>query len=314
MTRHATHAGRARVALRYRPNADCFFRGVDPFERVCGLPGLLVQELVAAEPWPPLETLDPYACNLVFTALLADGPEFVAAVLGAASGQVEVWPLPASADLAAEAVTVLREQVLLASEPVAEGFAGRLGAAGLVAGNVLRRAGRIADALAVEEAVARSQRDGTAAAFLAVLRSLVPEHATPRATDGPPSVRSATTDGPPSARSTLTDGPPSVRSTPTDAVSRPPEQAMPARPPADGSPQRDEPLRPPSPPCRRSRRTVSPRPNRALRARRIPSLPVLSSRISRSPATSPRRCLRSSRPRHRAPYARFASAWSGSTP
>lgn len=61
----ARAAGGSLTAVRYAPPADCFFSGDDPIRFISSVPSLLALELHAAEPWPKLEELDPYQCNLL---------------------------------------------------------------------------------------------------------------------------------------------------------------------------------------------------------------------------------------------------------
>ncbi len=54
-------------ALRYRPEAGCFFKGEDPWRLACTTPGLQQLAVSGAEPWPEGEALgawDCYTCNL----------------------------------------------------------------------------------------------------------------------------------------------------------------------------------------------------------------------------------------------------------
>lgn len=71
LRRHSARLEQARktdqtlVAVRYAPPADCFFSGDDPMSFIGAVPDLLALELNAVEPWPPLEEIDPYQCNLL---------------------------------------------------------------------------------------------------------------------------------------------------------------------------------------------------------------------------------------------------------
>ena len=71
LARHPDAGAAAAAALRYTPDRDAFFRGEDPLARLAELPGLLALDMASVAPWPPLEALDPFACQLVFEALLA---------------------------------------------------------------------------------------------------------------------------------------------------------------------------------------------------------------------------------------------------
>jgi two-component system chemotaxis sensor kinase CheA len=69
--------------------------------------------------------------------------------------------------------------VLMVANDEAEGFAGRLASAGTVVVNVLRAAGRDAERLALEQALARSQAAGNAGAFAAAVRALLDQSIPP---------------------------------------------------------------------------------------------------------------------------------------
>jgi len=165
-------AAAARVAIRYRPDAECFFRGDDPLALMAALPGLLVLDLASGEVWPTLDALDPFACQLVLAALSTASMEAVAAHFGGRGDEIEIKPLagvPAelTGALSVEARRLLEAQLLLLKEPTVEGAAGRMAAAGRVAANVLRHAGRPADALRIEQVAA--SLDALSKAIAAVL-------------------------------------------------------------------------------------------------------------------------------------------------
>ena len=135
LSRHPRQRGLARAAFRYRPDRDCFFRGEDPLDLASRLAGITALEVSPDQPWPTLEELDTFACEIIITGLVECTPEDVSAVLRPVAGQVEIWRLAgprlagdsADGDFAAEMVAVLREQMLLVSEGGdADGFAGRL--------------------------------------------------------------------------------------------------------------------------------------------------------------------------------------------
>ncbi|TNC09370.1 chemotaxis protein CheA [Methylobacterium terricola] len=89
------------TALRYAPRPDCFFSGDDPVGLVRRLPGLVALRLDPAAPWPPLDSLDVFACNLAVTLLTTDPRAEVEAVFRLVPDQVEVAalgpPVPAQA-------------------------------------------------------------------------------------------------------------------------------------------------------------------------------------------------------------------------
>jgi two-component system chemotaxis sensor kinase CheA len=62
------------VAVRYRPEPECFFKGEDPWNLVKLTPGLVHLDVASIEPWPGADALDCYKCNLDFV-LLCDTPK-----------------------------------------------------------------------------------------------------------------------------------------------------------------------------------------------------------------------------------------------
>ena len=55
------------TAVRYTPEAECFFKGEDPWRLACTTPGLLAVHVAGRQPWPAGEALAPwdcYQCNL----------------------------------------------------------------------------------------------------------------------------------------------------------------------------------------------------------------------------------------------------------
>ncbi|MCJ2056422.1 chemotaxis protein CheA [Methylobacterium sp. J-048] len=57
--------------VRYAPEPGCFFSGTDPLQAIRQVPDALALDIAAAEPWAPLEDLDPYQCNLHLALLTA---------------------------------------------------------------------------------------------------------------------------------------------------------------------------------------------------------------------------------------------------
>jgi two-component system chemotaxis sensor kinase CheA len=178
MARHRSGQHRACTALRYNPAADCFLRGEDPLAVIARLPDLLAIELTPRQEWPALDDLDPFRCDLVITALTACSTDEVNAILRAGmrepegAGELEVWSVP-SATIQHEALAVLEEQARLAANDVAEGLAGRLASAGVVAANVLRRSGWPDAANTVSAAARTAQAEGSGATFIAALRAVL---------------------------------------------------------------------------------------------------------------------------------------------
>jgi two-component system chemotaxis sensor kinase CheA len=180
----------ARTALRYTPDPDCFFRAEDPLGLVAGLPGILALELAPVDPWPALEEFSPFGCNLVITALLAAPPDTASLVLLPVADQVAIFPVAevgfAGAGLSPDARAVLEEQLRLAANDEATGFAGRLGSAARVAVNVLNRAGLEDVRRTLTDAIGQSQRDRSGGAFIAALGALLDQTAQQPASDAQP--------------------------------------------------------------------------------------------------------------------------------
>ena len=170
LLRHAAQIPRSRSAVRYTPGSDCFFRGDDPLALMQALPGLLALDLESREPWPALDAFDPFACQLVLTALSSASVETLAGAFEGRLDQVEITPVGGgeqAGDLPLDARGLLEAQLLLLQEPASEGAEGRVASAGTVAANVLRHAGRPADARGIEQAA--SAPDALRKAIEAVL-------------------------------------------------------------------------------------------------------------------------------------------------
>ena len=179
-------AAAAGIALRYAPDPACFFRGEDPLALVAALPGLLALEIAPAAPWPDIESLDPFACNLVILALLSRSAEEAETALQPVKAQVEIRKL-SCASLSEPARAVLEAQLLLLAEPGVDGAAGRMASAGRVAANVLRHAGLRDEAETIDRAVEESLAARDAADLRAAIR---------RARDGAPPLASAASPTP----------------------------------------------------------------------------------------------------------------------
>ncbi|HVI33863.1 chemotaxis protein CheA [Phenylobacterium sp.] len=156
LSRHGEAAGRARTALRYAPDRDSFFRGIDPLALMESLPGLLALEFAPAGPWPPLAELDPFACRLVFMALLEGEPDAARTALASVASETELRALGAEDARSSTAEALLAAQVAMLGEASPEGLPGRIASAGRVAASVLRRERRFGDAEALEQALGRA--------------------------------------------------------------------------------------------------------------------------------------------------------------
>jgi two-component system chemotaxis sensor kinase CheA len=171
--RHPAEGRRARLAFRYTPDADCFFRGDDPLALVRRVPGLIALDVMPRVPWAPLDDCDPFACNLVFLALSTSEQDEMNEVFRLVGDQVQMRPsVPETVSaLPADAVALLQAQRQLLVAPADEGHAGRLASARRAATNVLRACGW------AQEADAIAATDGPAALAMALDAVLQPAEA-----------------------------------------------------------------------------------------------------------------------------------------
>lgn len=88
--REAMASGAPLAAWRYRPDAECFFRGDDPAHLVAQSPGLLAVAAGPHEPWPHPSALDPFVCALAFHVLAAATPKALTEHLRYVTEQVEI--------------------------------------------------------------------------------------------------------------------------------------------------------------------------------------------------------------------------------
>ena len=162
LTKHSSVRARANTAIRYEPDPDCFFRGEDPVARIAALPGLLSLNLEPATPWPTLDAIDPFACNVVLTALTQVSVAEAVSAMGEAIDQCDVQALAnitgtdGGRPLLQRARDVLEAQISLLAEKELQGIRGRMVSAGRVAANVLRHLGRPTDADHIARATDRS--------------------------------------------------------------------------------------------------------------------------------------------------------------
>ncbi|TCH99107.1 chemotaxis protein CheA [Roseococcus sp. SYP-B2431] len=86
-------AGLAGIAIRYVPRADAYFSGDDPVAIIAAVPALTALRILPREGWGPLESYDPFACNLVIEAVSAAGRPAVQAALRLVADQVQLAEL-----------------------------------------------------------------------------------------------------------------------------------------------------------------------------------------------------------------------------
>ncbi len=90
----AAASARAVVAVEYRPHEACFYSGEDPANLVRQTPELGVLTASLRAPWPSLDELDPYRCNVTFRALTLAPRDEVAHLFRYVLDQVSIVALP----------------------------------------------------------------------------------------------------------------------------------------------------------------------------------------------------------------------------
>jgi two-component system chemotaxis sensor kinase CheA len=187
LAKHARVRATATTAVRYAPDPDCFLAHEDPLARIAALPGLLAVEVEPVMPWPPVDALDPYLCNIVIAALTRSSPADLSIAMGAELSRCEVLALvtegssPSQVGLAAREREVIEAQVALLRETGVQHRSSRAMSAGVVAAHVLRSSRRDGEAATIERLA-----QGDPAALLASLESLLDSHvATGRAAAHP---------------------------------------------------------------------------------------------------------------------------------
>ncbi|MEM6548447.1 MAG: chemotaxis protein CheA [Pseudomonadota bacterium] len=98
------------TAIRYTPEADCFFTGDDPLLTWSKLPEMIAWEMVLREPWPGIEEFDPYACNLVFVGVSTAPRTEIAHLFRYVSNQIELSTIDSLSDLEEAATPASLEQ------------------------------------------------------------------------------------------------------------------------------------------------------------------------------------------------------------
>jgi two-component system chemotaxis sensor kinase CheA len=176
----AATPGAARVAIRYRPDRECFLHGEDPLAVLARLPDLLAIRLVPVARWPVLDAFDPFACQLTLLALSAASPEAAADALRPVLNQVEIVELDQRATTPERlGRDIIAAQIRMLAAWVAEDLHGRLSSAGRVADSVLRHSGRTADADRIGAALAAAAAARDAAPLIAALQAVLADSSQP---------------------------------------------------------------------------------------------------------------------------------------
>jgi two-component system chemotaxis sensor kinase CheA len=135
------HLPTSGTAIRYRPDAEAFFRGEDPLSRFTQITEIVTVDLRLPAEFT-LENIDPFSCAIEIVAITKAPIVQVRPHFEGAIGELAVVELGGDlGGLSAEARGILQAQVLLLQEAETEGRTGRIASAGKVAANVFRHAG-----------------------------------------------------------------------------------------------------------------------------------------------------------------------------
>ena len=113
----AAATGTPLLAVSYRPETQCFFKGDDPFALIRQLPDGLYLDVEEPEAWSPLAETDPFSCIVGFRALSAAPRDEVRHLLRYVDSQSEVVEFEAA------------QLVRFAGSPVGDPLARELGGA-----------------------------------------------------------------------------------------------------------------------------------------------------------------------------------------
>jgi two-component system chemotaxis sensor kinase CheA len=178
--RHPGALAQAATAFRITLDPECFYTGEDPIALVSSLSQLLALDIEPASPWPPLQELDPYACNLVLSGLTGAGSGAVNAELEKLSGDLQVRSLESPNAIAGQGSLpevvrkVLQEQIAILDLQEKAGAAGRIAAAVRTAANALRSCGLAEDAETLTRIARDALPDWNQALHAAIARLLPP--------------------------------------------------------------------------------------------------------------------------------------------
>lgn len=87
--------GQPLIWVHYQPEAECFFKGEDPFFLAMQTPGFSVAGIHNRTPWPALEQLDAYRCELQFGGISSASRAELEDYFRYVPEQVELIELPA---------------------------------------------------------------------------------------------------------------------------------------------------------------------------------------------------------------------------
>jgi two-component system chemotaxis sensor kinase CheA len=168
----------------YRPGESCFFKGEDPLYLALATPGLAGFACAWRQPCAPLDTLDPYHCNLDFYLITDAPPEAIAKNFRYVAQDITILHLPpgsfAGPRVADKLPAVTHDllqfnaQMMSHQAPAAE-QAGRLASARHAAAGALREAGLHTQAASLAKAA-------TAEALCAAIAAILTPVAAPKET------------------------------------------------------------------------------------------------------------------------------------
>jgi two-component system chemotaxis sensor kinase CheA len=171
------------LAIRYAPDAHCFFRGEDPLALMRQVPGLRLLRVEAASPWPGLDEIDPFICNLTLNAIAATSLAELEPLFQYISDQVEIvllpsaWPdgfsLSADDKAAVRAVVSGQRRLLEAGGPK-ELWQGCLGAAARALRGALLYGGQTGLQQQLDLAVSQAEAAGDPAPLLGFIDVMSP--------------------------------------------------------------------------------------------------------------------------------------------
>jgi two-component system chemotaxis sensor kinase CheA len=179
------------LAITYTPDANCFFRGEDPLALMRQIEGVRLLRAVPVVPWPALDDVDPFSCNLRLHAIAAAPEPEVDHLFRYVRDQVQLTALPSgwpSRQQTAQTATGVQDSTtllavldgqrrLLGAGGSNELWPGRLAAATRAIRGVLRYAGRDDVLAELDAAHAQAELTGGAAALLAFIGGLVSQSA-----------------------------------------------------------------------------------------------------------------------------------------
>ncbi|WP_210275617.1 chemotaxis protein CheA [Rhizobium sp. G21] len=82
------------IAVRYRPEPDCFFKGEDPLLLIRNSPGMVLFDVIAPDPWPDADALDVYRCNLQFDLVSSADREAIEHHFRYVPDQIAIYDMP----------------------------------------------------------------------------------------------------------------------------------------------------------------------------------------------------------------------------